>query len=186
MTYKFDEIKILVVEDLLPILGLTKSVLNVFGFKNLVSARNGEEAFQLFCEEEPDLVITDWIMEPGDGVELIRKIREDEASPNPYVPIILMTGYSNRMRVENARDIGITEFLAKPYTARDLYNRIVQIIENPRQFVKTGNFFGPDRRRRKNEDFEGPVKRHTDEMTPEQEKLAEEIISKMKNDTKNI
>ena len=186
MTYKFDQIKILVVEDLLPILGLTKSVLNVFGFKNLVSARNGEEAFKVFCEEEPDLVITDWIMDPIDGVEFIKMIREDKRSPNPYVPVILMTGYSNRMRVENARDIGITEFLAKPYSARDLYNRIVQIIENPRQFVKTKQFFGPDRRRRKNEDFKGPVKRHNDLMTAEQEKLAEEIILKMKTDTKNI
>ena len=73
-----------------------------------------------------------------------------------------MTGYSNRVRVEHARDEGITEFLAKPYTSRDLYNRIVQIIEKPRQFVKNKEFFGPDRRRRSDGDYEGPKKRGKD------------------------
>lgn len=186
MTYKFDQVKILVVEDILPILGLTKSVLNVFGFKNLVSAKDGEEAFRVFCEEKPDVVITDWIMEPMDGVELIKKIRDDKRSPNPYVPIILMTGYSNRIRVETARDKGVTEFLAKPYTARDLYTRLVQIIENPRQFVKTESFFGPDRRRRKGDDYEGPARRGSDKLTDEQESIAEDIIQQMKKDTKSI
>lgn len=186
MTYKFDQVKILVVEDILPILGLTKSVLNVFGFKNLVSAKNGEEAFKVFCEEKPDLVITDWIMEPMDGVELIQKIRNDEVSPNPYVPVILMTGYSNRIRVETARDRGVTEFLAKPYAAKDLYTRIVQIIENPRQFVKTESFFGPDRRRRKGDEYDGPTRRGSDKLTKEQEDAAESIINKMKEDTKTI
>lgn len=186
MAYEFDKIKILVVEDMLPILGLTKSVLNVFGFKNLVSAKDGSEAFEVFCEENPDIVVTDWVMEPVDGIQLIDMIRNDQRSPNPYVPIILLTGYSNRLRVEDARDKGITEFLAKPYSARDLFTRLVQIIENPRQFVKTKEFFGPDRRRRKNENFDGVIKRHTDEITPEQEKLAEKIIFEMKKDTKDV
>ncbi len=186
MAYKFDKVKILVVEDMLPILVLTKSVLNIFGFKNLVSAKDGSEAFEVFCEEKPDIVITDWVMEPVDGMKLIDMIRNDPRSPNPYVPIILVTGYSNRLRVEGARDKGITEFLAKPYTARDLFTRLVQIIENPRQFVKTKEFFGPDRRRRKNVQFDGPIKRHTDEMTAEQEKLAEAIIFEMKKDTKDV
>ncbi|MEM6811728.1 MAG: response regulator [Pseudomonadota bacterium] len=186
MAYQFSDVQILVVEDMLPILGLTKSVLQVFGFKNLVSAKNGEEAFKVFCEHNPDLVITDWIMEPMDGLELIDQIRENPKSPNPYVPIILMTGYSNRVRVESARDQGVTEFLAKPYTARDLYNRIVQIIENPRQFVKTQDFFGPDRRRRKGEGYGGPQRRQSDEISDEQEQAAEKLLKQMKNDTKEI
>ena len=72
-----------------------------------------------------------------------------------------MTGYSDQPRVEEARDTGVTEFLMKPYSARDMYARIVQIIEKPRQFVDTGEFFGPDRRRRKNFTFTGSNRRGT-------------------------
>lgn len=141
---------------------LTRSILDIFGFKNVITAKDGEEAFQKFCYEKPDLVITDWIMDNMNGLELIERIRTDSASPDKYVPIILMTGYSNKGRVETARDCGMTEFLAKPFKARDLYTRIVQIVEKPRKFVKNENFFGPDRRRRKDEDYAGPVRREDD------------------------
>lgn len=161
MPYKLDEIKILVVEDLLPMLTLTKSILQIFGFKKIIGARNSEEAFRMFCEEDPDIVITDWFMTPYDGLELIQKIRKDEESPNPYVPIILMSGYTDKRRVEEGRDNGMTEFLMKPYTSRDLYKKIVMLIERPRQFVKAKEYFGPDRRR-KIEEYIGPVRRMKD------------------------
>ena len=70
-------------------------------------------------------------------------MRTDPASPNRYVPIILMTGFSERRRVMQARDAGVTEFLVKPFTARDLYKRLAQVIERPRQFVRSAEFFGP-------------------------------------------
>lgn len=136
-------------------LSLTTSILSMFGFKNIHGVKSVDEGYKLFCQYKHDLVITDWLMEPYDGLDLIRMIRKDPSSPNQFVPIILMTGYSDQPRVESARDTGVTEFLMKPYSARDMYARIVQIIEKPRQFVDTGEFFGPDRRRRKNFDFMG-------------------------------
>jgi len=159
MTYQLGNAKILIVEDMQPMLSLTTSILKIFGFKTISGAKSVEEGFDLFKQHNHDLVITDWLMEPLDGLDLIRKIRHDDDSPNKFVPIILMTGYSDQPRVEMARDTGVTEFLMKPYSARDLYARIVQIIERPRQFVEAGEFFGPDRRRRKNSDFTGPEKR---------------------------
>jgi len=159
MPYDLSQVKILIVEDMQPMLALTTSILGVFGFKNVYGAKNVEEGYKLFCQYKPDLVITDWLMEPMDGIDLIRMIRKNEDSPDPFVPIILMTGYSDQPRVESARDSGVTEFLMKPYSARDMYARIVQIIEKPRQFVDTGEFFGPDRRRRKNFSFTGRNRR---------------------------
>ncbi len=184
MTYKLDQIKILVVEDMLPMLTLTKSILTIFGFKKLFSARDGEEGYKLYLKEEPDLIITDWHMEPMDGLEMIDKIRSDKNSPNPYVPIIVMTGYSSRKRVEKARDNGMTEFLMKPYTARDLYKKIVQLIEKPRQFVKSEDFFGPDRRRRV-DDYQGPVRRIEDqnEKNEKREQEADDIILRNKDES---
>src|SRR5690606_31670907 len=134
MAYKFEKAKILVVDDMKPMLALTKSVLKVFGFKNIFTAEDTDEAFEIVCRQDPDLIIVDWLMGPLNGLEFTEKIRRDPLVPNPYVPILMMTGFSSRLRVENARDTGITEFLVKPFSAKDLYSRIVQIVEKPRQF----------------------------------------------------
>lgn len=167
MSYDLSQVKILVVEDMQPMLALTTSLLGMFGFKNVYGAKGADEGYHLFRQYKHDLVITDWLMEPTDGIELINMIRKLPDSPDPFVPIILMTGYSDRPRVELARDCGVTEFLMKPYSARDMYARIVQIIEKPRQFVDTGEFFGPDRRRRKNFTYTGINRRGTSDKNAE-------------------
>jgi DNA-binding response OmpR family regulator len=73
-----------------------------------------------------------------------------------------MTGFSEKRRVFQARDAGVTEFLVKPFNARDLYRRIAQLIERPRQFVRSEDFFGPDRRRGSSETYTGPLRRESD------------------------
>lgn len=162
MTYKFDKLRVLVVEDNIPMLEICKALLLTFGVGEVLSAKNGEVGFELFCKENPDLVIADWMMYPMDGISLTRRIRNDPRSPNQFVPIILMTGFSEKKRVVQARDSGVTEFLVKPFTARDLYKRVTQIIERPRQFVKSEDFFGPDRRRKADLTYNGPLKRESD------------------------
>lgn len=162
MSYQFENISVLIVEDNQPMLELAKSLVATFGVKDVYTARNGEDGFKIFCATNPDLVIADWMMKPTDGISLTRRIRNDPASVNRYTPVVLMTGFSERRRVVQARDAGVTEFLVKPFTARDLYKRIHQIIERPRQFVRSDDFFGPDRRRKKANNFQGPFKRQTD------------------------
>jgi two-component system chemotaxis response regulator CheY len=159
MSYDFAEVKILIVEDMQPMLHLSRTLLGLMGLKNIQGAKNAEDGFRMFCHANHDLIITDWLMEPYDGLDFIKMVRRDDRSPNKFVPVIMMTGYSDRQRVESARDMGVTEFLMKPFSAKDMYARIVQIIEKPRQFVDTGEFFGPDRRRRKNFDFHGENRR---------------------------
>src|SRR5690606_23036594 len=126
------------------------------------------------------IVIADWMMKPMNGIAFTERVRTDKKSPNPYVPIILMTGFSERRRVIEARDAGVTEFLVKPFTARDLYKRIVQVIERPRQFVRAENFFGPDRRRKRdrNDKYYGPFRREVDSYNPETVKLIQEQQAK--------
>lgn len=161
MVYQFKAVSILVVDDMRPMATLVSSLLKIFGFSSIYVAYDPEDAFDQFCRYKPDIVLTDWLMQPYDGIEFIRKIRRDPRSPNKFVPVIMMTGYSHRARVEKARDVGVTEFLVKPFTAKDLYARIEQLIERPRKFVDAGDgmFFGPDRRRRRNDDYSGPARR---------------------------
>jgi DNA-binding response OmpR family regulator len=101
-------------------------------------------------------------MFPLDGVEFTRMVRNAPDSRNPYLPIIMMTGHSERYRVMDARDAGVTEFVAKPLTAKAVLERIHAVIYRPRPFVRTAEYFGPDRRRKDDPGFAGPWRRSTD------------------------
>jgi DNA-binding response OmpR family regulator len=128
----------------------------------IYTANDGEKAFEIFCRENPDILIADWHMIPLNGIELVKMIRQSPLSPNKMVPVIMMTGYSALPRVAEARDTGVTEFLVKPFSANDLARRIAYVINKPRDFVETEDFFGPDRRRRIADDYNGPKRRDAD------------------------
>ena len=108
---------------------------------------------------DPDLVITDWNMPPTSGLDFVKRLRLDEHSPNPYVPIIMLTGYTELYRVKQARDAGVTSFLAKPVSAQSLYKRMVSIVDDQRPFVRNSKYFGPDRRGHRDVDYGGQNRR---------------------------
>lgn len=141
---------------------LVSSVLETLGIKRILTASNGDRGFDMFCAEKPDIVITDWHMEPVSGIDMVQKIRTAPSSPNKFVPIIMMTGYSAMPRVAQARDMGATEFLVKPFSANDLAKRIAHVINKPRDFIESDVYFGPDRRRKKADDYKGPKRRDED------------------------
>jgi CheY-like chemotaxis protein len=159
MSYQFKNITVLVVESTRAMFDLTRSVLQAFGVNQVYSAYSADEGFETFCRINPDLVIIDWLEDPANGLDLTRRIRTDKSSMNPFIPIILMTGYSQKKRVLQARDSGITEFLVKPFTAKALYQKIEQLVERPRHFVNSEHYFGPDRRRKRDGDYKGPERR---------------------------
>lgn len=156
----------LVVEDTQPMQKLLVSVLEALGIRNVETANNGQDAFRTFCRHNHDIVLSDWQMEPLDGIELTRMIRKHQLSPNKMVPLILITGYSAWPRVEEARDAGVTEFLVKPFTAHDLARRVAHVINKPRDFIETQDFFGPDRRRRDADTagYNGTLRREEDHL----------------------
>jgi len=163
MPYKFDKLSVLVIDDSQPMLEVVVNALKLLGVGQVFKASNGESGYNVYTKERPDVVVTDWEMEPVDGLELVKWIRRNSTSPKRNVPIIIMTGYAASPRVANARDKGITEFLVKPFTANELARRLAYVIDSPRDFVETEEFYGPDRRRRKALDYQGPERR-TDEV----------------------
>ena len=162
MGFKFERLSILIVEDTAPMRKLVTSVLETLGVGRILTAIDGEDGFSKFCHEKPDIVIADWHMLPMSGIELVDKIRKDKLSPNKMTPIIMMTGYSALPRVSEARDTGATEFLVKPFSANDLARRIAYVINKPRDFIETSDYFGPDRRRRIIDNYKGPKRRNID------------------------
>lgn len=162
MSFKFEKLSVLIVEDTIPMRKLVTSVLDTLGVGTILTAQDGNQGYDVFCKENPDIVIADWHMLPVSGIELVRRIRKDPTSPNKMAPIIMMTGYSAMPRVSEARDTGATEFLVKPFSANDLARRIAYVINKPRDFIETGDFFGPDRRRRQIDHYKGPFRRDED------------------------
>jgi len=145
--YDLTNLKILVVDDYAPMRRLLFSLLRELGITNLNQAVNGEDGLDKLKEAEPDMIITDALMSPMDGLEFTRIIRSGDADIDPFVPIIMISGQVEMNYILQARDTGITEFLAKPISARSIYARICNVISNPRSFIRTDGFFGPDRRR---------------------------------------
>ena len=163
MSFRFDKLSVLLTEDTAPMLKLMTAVLENLGIKDIHVAVNGEKAFESFKKENQDIIITDWEMEPINGLELTEQVRNNTLSPNRMVPVILLTGYSAWSRVENARDKGVTEFLVKPFTANDIAKRLAHVIAHPRNFIEAPHFFGPDRRRRKDPSYAGELRREKDQ-----------------------
>ncbi len=158
--YDLSKLRVLVVEKHRLMRRIMCDVLRELGVYEVKASADAAEAFEIFQTFEADLVLTDW--SPGlNGVEFLKMIRRGTNSRDMYVPVVMVTAYTELHQVCVARDAGMTEYLAKPVTAKLIYYRIKSIIENPRLFIRIQDYFGPDRRRRRL-DFLGPERRvHT-------------------------
>jgi CheY-like chemotaxis protein len=159
---RYDLLKILLVDDNRHMRMLLAEILKAVGVRHLFEASDGAQGLELMRGQSIDIIMTDLSMQPLDGIDFTRLLRMSPDSPNPMCPIIMITGHSTMARVQEARNAGVNEFLAKPLTARGVVERISQVVDHPRPFVKTGSYFGPDRRRRADPNFTGPFRREGD------------------------
>lgn len=159
MSLNFGNTTILVAEDTPVMAQMIEAILESLGVGNIILTYDGREGFAKYCKHHPDIVLIDWRMKPIDGLAMVKQIRQDPKSPNPRVPIIMMTGYNAVPRVREARDKGVTEYLVKPFSAHDLAKRLAYVVNKPRDFIMANAYFGPDRRRRADNSFSGFDKR---------------------------
>jgi CheY-like chemotaxis protein len=159
---RYELLKILLVDDNHYMRVLLAEILRAIGVVRIYEANDGAEGLQMMREHPVDLVMTDLSMQPLDGIDFVRLLRNSPDSPNQMAPVIMITGHSTFARVNEARDAGVSEFLAKPLTARGVVERLHQAVEHPRSFVRTDDYFGPDRRRRNDPAYKGPRRRDGD------------------------
>ena len=157
-------VRLLVIDDNRHMTKLIAAILRALGVREICEINDAADAFKEIEHFVPDIIIVDWHMQPLDGLDFVRLVRTAKDSPNPYIPIIMLTGFTEMKRVTEARDAGINEFLAKPVSAKALYQRITSIIETPRPFIRTKTFFGPDRRRQNAGPPRGVPERRKDEI----------------------
>jgi len=157
----FEALDFLVVDDHAIARSIVADIARATGVRSLREAEDGQTAFDMIRQRVPDIVILDFAM-PHDGVALLRRIRSGPANLDPTLAVIAMTAYTDRRRVEMLRDAGANEIIAKPLTVGSLLARIVSVVDQPRRFVTSGTYFGPDRRRRRFGGYAGPLRRRDD------------------------
>ena len=152
-------VRLLVAEDNVYSMKMIINVLRAFGFRDIFEATNGADALELYWCKQIDLVITDHFMPMYTGADLARHIRTGKDSPNKYTPIVAVTPGTTRMVVEELRDSGVNEIVAKPFTPKDLLQKINATVLKQRPFIVSPNYVGPDRRRQQNPNYNGPERR---------------------------
>ena len=155
----FNRLRFLVIDDNAHMRRILRTLLHGFGTREVYEAEDGAAGLEAFTHYSPDIVITDWAMPIFDGLELTQMIRQPGANTNPYVPIIMLTGHSEKKRVIAARDAGVTEFLAKPISAKGALSAHPQRGRQSAPVHQTKSYFGPDRRRNVNPNYVGPERR---------------------------
>ncbi len=158
MAASLDSLRFLLMDDNHHMRAIVATILRSVGVCHLREASDGAEGLDILKSWPADIAIADFKMTPMDGVEFTRNIRQPNGR-NAYLPIIMMTGFSDRNRIFEARDAGVTEILAKPITAASLLQRVESVIMQPRPFIRTKTYFGPCRLRKEGEAPEGIERR---------------------------
>jgi len=153
-SYDITQLNLLVLEKHVLVRQLLTDVFREFGVATTMSTSDPDKAFRMFQKFPADIVITDWTYDL-DGLAFIKRLRRDDDTPNPFVPVVVISANTTVRDLSTARDMGMTAYLTKPITAKFLYSRVVSIIEDSRTYIRNADFFGPDRRRRDPTEFMG-------------------------------
>lgn len=177
--YDLETFRIMILEDSPFISSLLSSALSEMGIGSVATAADISEGKQkllsfnaVTSSQNIDVLILDWLMPDGNGVEFINWIRGHKSDTIRFLPIIVCSAYASADLVAESRDAGANEVMVKPVSAEKLAQRILYVIDKPRPYIKAPSFFGPDRRRRM-EKFLGEERRKmkTEEVTEEYERL---------------
>ena len=120
-----DNFDILIVDDNVQILAMLRSMCRAVGIFNVRGCSRVDEAWTLMHARMPDVVLTDWEMEPETGLSFLSAIRASADRRIARLPVIMITAYADQERVVAAKDAGANFFLKKPVSIRALRERIV-------------------------------------------------------------
>lgn len=158
----FSKVSFLIVDKSPLSAQLIRDILHALGVTAIRIADTAERARKMLRRDAVDVIITEHHLGEESGLALIEWVRNASDSLDRMTPIIMLTANSEVDYVVRARDMGVTEFLAKPFNVEGLYRRLVAVIARPRAFVNADGYFGPDRRRRQ-VPYTGPDRRRSDD-----------------------
>ncbi|MEC9347608.1 MAG: response regulator [Pseudomonadota bacterium] len=155
---------VMVVDDNRHMREILVQIMRALGIRNVLTYDDGAAAWQALHHNPVDVVLIDQVMTPVTGVEFTHLVRHSDDSPNPFIPILMVTAYADRPTIIAARNAGVHDIVVKPVSAGVIAARLTDLILRPRNFVRTETYFGPDRREGASPDS-GDRRRHADEVT---------------------
>lgn len=155
--YDLSGFTVMVVEDSPYMLSLITSMLRAFSVGDIMEAHDAREAMDVITVTQArsksrfitniDILLTDWLLPGTSGAELLQWVRTHSRDEVRFMPVIVVSGFTTEKVVNETRDLGANETLAKPISASGLASRICSVIEQKRHFIEIPSYFGPDRRR---------------------------------------
>jgi two-component system phosphate regulon response regulator PhoB len=116
---------ILIVDDEPAIRDLVDITLDLAGYKS-ISASNAHEALVSVIDKKPDLVLLDWMLPGGSGIDLARRLRRDEITA--AIPIIMLTAKTSEDNKVQGLNVGVDDYVTKPFSPRELVARIKTVL----------------------------------------------------------
>ncbi len=127
------EKRVLVVDDEVHIVHVVAIKLRNNGYE-VTTADNGAQAFELAQQEKPDIIVTDYQMPVMTGLELVKKLRENETTRD--IPVILLTARSFAVSKDEQEELQISTCLSKPFSPRELLGYVEDILHQKELVVK--------------------------------------------------
>jgi two-component system, chemotaxis family, chemotaxis protein CheY len=117
--------RVLVVDDFATMRRILKNILKQIGFKNIMESDNGRNAFRELKAGRYDLILCDWNMPEMPGIELLQKVRSDEALKN--IPFVMVTAEAKKENIIEAVKAGVSNYIVKPFTAETVIEKLQKI-----------------------------------------------------------
>ena len=147
-SYNLSALAVLIADKNAHMRRIMRSILRELNIRMVTEAGTPEDALALLTSKPFDLAFVEWAPD-FDGNASIRQLRRQSNAASRFIPVIVTSAYTEVHHVVASRDAGADQFLAKPFTAKLIFEHLKAVVEGNRPFVRSKSFFGPDRRRRK-------------------------------------
>jgi CheY-like chemotaxis protein len=146
--------------------GLVAQMLRGFGISTIMTAANGVEAKALLAQHCPEITFIEGELPDMAAGELINWVRRNPNKALRFLPIIVLSGYTQLRLISEARDAGAHLVVRKPISPQTLFDRLVWVADFDRPFLESPTYAGPDRRFHTAPPPDNKLKRETDESQP--------------------
>ena len=129
-----EDLNVVVVEDSRPMQEVLRSILSALRVDRYRVFSNADEALKSMSMDPPNMIMSDWRMQPLSGYNMLKIIRHKSMSPLCFVPVLMLTGYATHTVVDKAFRAGAHQFLVKPISPTAVLQRIEMILQDDRRF----------------------------------------------------
>ncbi len=140
---------------------LLAELLQMVGLGEVWTGASTERALHLAETADPQLIFTEFAGEGVDGIGFVRRLRRGNLACRK-APVIMVTAQATPGSILAARNVGVHEFLRKPFAIKDLVRRLEAVAVRPRDWIEAVGYVGPDRRRFNSGEYRGARRRRVD------------------------